>query len=168
MCDHCGALESCARVWMCVCVCPHLSPQVHTPPTVHAAPHTLPATLPLLLLLLLLCAHIKHTKQTQSAKQQRRGAEQHAGHDKHAALGDKGAGGQQGRPPRGPAAGGPRHGFYGSSLPKSYSRCVCVVCFLGWLCFFFFLCGCAFLWVWRVWFHCFVFQLVWHVWLVLL
>lgn len=28
---------------------------------------------------------------------------------------------QQGRPPRGPAA-GPRHGFYGSSLGKSYTR----------------------------------------------
>jgi hypothetical protein len=52
-----------------------------------------------------------------------------AGGDKAAAAGggDRGgAGAQQGRPPRGPAALGPRHGFYGSSLPKSYNRCACV------------------------------------------
>lgn len=49
----------------------------------------------------------------------RRGGDVHPHPDKHA--GDKGAGQQQGRPPRGPAL-GPRHGFYGSSLPK---RCVC-------------------------------------------
>jgi hypothetical protein len=58
-----------------------------------------------------------------------RGGERGAGGDRG---GDRGVG-QQGRPPRGPAA-GPRHGFYGSSLPKSYSRWVgvCGRARVGW------------------------------------
>jgi hypothetical protein len=66
------------------------------------------------------CVHLC-PPQSRTGKQ-RRGGDVHALHDKQGpgAGGDKGAGGQQqGRPPRGPVL-GPKHGFYGSSLPKRW------------------------------------------------
>lgn len=64
--------------------------------------------------LLLLFRPLCLTLQSRASGKGRRG-DVHAQHDKHA--GEKGAGQQQGRPPRGPQL-GPKHGFYGSSLPK--------------------------------------------------
>jgi hypothetical protein len=78
--------------------------------------------------------------QNRGSKRGHRGSDHHDKFDRHAGLHQQQ---QQGKPPRGP--GGRSHGFYGSSLGKSYSRPgggwrsgnqVRSLCSLDWLPFF--------------------------------